>query len=66
LDVRVRGAIGVVELEKINHLAALKKALLEQDVWVRPFRNIIYLTPALTITEPDLQKLIGAITNVLR
>jgi adenosylmethionine-8-amino-7-oxononanoate aminotransferase len=65
-DVRVRGAIGVVELEKINHLAALKKALLEQGVWVRPFRNIVYLTPALTITEPDLQKLIGAITNVLR
>jgi adenosylmethionine-8-amino-7-oxononanoate aminotransferase len=65
-DVRVRGAIGVVELEKIHDLAALKKALLEQGVWVRPFRNIVYLTPALTITEPDLEKLTGAITKVLR
>ncbi len=65
-DVRVRGAIGVVELEKINDLAALKKALLDEGVWVRPFRNIVYLTPALTIDETDLAKLCGAIRNVLR
>ena len=64
-DVRVRGAIGVVELEKINDLAALKKALLEQGVWVRPFRNIVYLTPALTISEADVGKLCAAIVNVL-
>jgi adenosylmethionine-8-amino-7-oxononanoate aminotransferase len=65
-DVRVRGAIGVVELDKINDLAALKKALLEQGVWVRPFRNIIYLTPALTIGDDDLETLTHAITTVLR
>lgn len=65
-DVRVRGAVGVVELHKINGLAALKKALLEQGVWIRPFRNIVYLTPALTIDEGDLEKLTSAIVRVLR
>jgi adenosylmethionine-8-amino-7-oxononanoate aminotransferase len=65
-DVRVRGAIGIVELEKINDLAGLKRRLLEQGVWVRPFRNIVYLTPALTITEADLEKLTAAIVTVLR
>ncbi len=48
-DVRVRGAIGVVELEKIADLNALKRRFVEKGVWVRPFRNIVYLTPALTI-----------------
>ena len=65
-DVRVRGAIGVVELHKINDLAALKKALLEQGVWIRPFRDIVYLTPALTISQTDLEKLTSAIVKVLR
>jgi adenosylmethionine-8-amino-7-oxononanoate aminotransferase len=64
-DVRVRGAIGVVELERIRDMAALKSALLDQGVWVRPFRNIVYLTPALTIGPEDLAKLADAVYRVL-
>jgi len=64
-DVRVRGAIGVVELEKISDLNALKRRFVEKGVWVRPFRNIVYLTPALTICEADLGRLTGAIVEVL-
>ncbi|HEY7977554.1 MAG TPA: adenosylmethionine--8-amino-7-oxononanoate transaminase [Rhizomicrobium sp.] len=64
-DVRVKGAIGVVELEKIADMNALKGALVDQGVWVRPFRNIIYLTPALTIDEVDLRKLTDAIVTVV-
>src|SRR6185437_7372771 len=48
-DVRVRGAIGVVELDGIRDMNALKQRLVDAGVWVRPFRNIVYLTPALTI-----------------
>jgi len=65
-DVRVRGAVGVVELERIDDLNALKRRFVEKGVWVRPFRNIVYLTPALTIDEADLAKLTGAIVEVLR
>ena len=64
-DVRVKGAIGVVELERINNPAALRAALVEQGVWVRPFRNILYLTPAFTILPEELSRLTRAIGAVL-
>jgi len=60
-DVRVLGAIGVVELERIENPAALRMALVEMGVWVRPFRNILYLTPALTISADELSLLCTAI-----
>lgn len=65
-DVRVQGAIGVVELAKIENLHALRQAFVEQGVFVRPFGNIIYLTPAFTISEEDLAKLTGAIAKVVK
>ncbi|MGN6514942.1 MAG: adenosylmethionine--8-amino-7-oxononanoate transaminase [Rhizomicrobium sp.] len=64
-DVRVKGAIGVVELEKIENMNALKSALVTEGVWVRPFRNIVYLTPALTIGEEDLKTLTDAIVKAV-
>jgi adenosylmethionine-8-amino-7-oxononanoate aminotransferase len=65
-DVRVLGAIGVVELHAITDPAALRTALVEQGVWIRPFRNILYLTPALTIGAEELATLCGAIRKVLK
>ena len=64
-DVRVRGAIGVVELENIADLNGLKARLVAQGVWVRPFRNIVYLTPALTIDDEDLATLTRAVVDVV-
>jgi adenosylmethionine-8-amino-7-oxononanoate aminotransferase len=64
-DVRVKGAIGVVELEHIDDMNALKQALVTQGVWIRPFRTIVYLTPALTIDGDDLERLTSAIYKVL-
>jgi adenosylmethionine---8-amino-7-oxononanoate aminotransferase len=65
-DVRVRGAIGVVELENIGDLNALKRSFVDKGVFIRPFRNIVYLTPALTIDRADLDVLAKAIFDVLR
>jgi adenosylmethionine-8-amino-7-oxononanoate aminotransferase len=65
-DVRVRGAIGVVELENIGDLNALKQSFVDKGVFIRPFRNIVYLTPALTIDHADLDALAKAISDVLR
>ncbi|WP_010507861.1 adenosylmethionine--8-amino-7-oxononanoate transaminase [Komagataeibacter europaeus] len=65
VDVRVMGAIGVVELDRIHDMNALKTALVAQGVWVRPFRNIVYLTPAFNITTSELGKLTAAIRTVL-
>jgi adenosylmethionine-8-amino-7-oxononanoate aminotransferase len=64
-DVRVLGAIGVVELERIADMAALKAELVGQGVWVRPFRNIVYLTPSFTITTEQLTCLTKAIRHAV-
>ena len=63
-DVRVMGAIGVVELHAIADMNALKAALVARGVWVRPFRNILYLTPALTIEARDVRALCEAVREV--
>jgi adenosylmethionine-8-amino-7-oxononanoate aminotransferase len=44
---RLKGVIGVVELDRIDDLDALKRRFVEAGVFVRPFRNIVYLTPPL-------------------
>jgi adenosylmethionine-8-amino-7-oxononanoate aminotransferase len=64
-DVRVKGAIGVVELERIPDLDRMRARFVEQGVFIRPFGNIVYLTPAFTIGEDELAKLTGAIRKVL-
>lgn len=64
-DVRVQGAIGVVEMEHIADLDALRARFVEQGVFVRPFGNIIYLTPAFTIAPDELKTLTGAVATVV-
>lgn len=64
-DVRVMGAIGVVELDKINDPHRLNREFLAENVWIRPFGNIVYLTPAFTIGSESLSVLTNAICHVL-
>jgi adenosylmethionine-8-amino-7-oxononanoate aminotransferase len=64
-DVRVRGAIGVVELDRIDDLEGLRARFVEEGVFVRPFGSIVYLTPALTIDAQELAKLTAAVTKVI-
>jgi adenosylmethionine-8-amino-7-oxononanoate aminotransferase len=65
VDVRVMGAIGVVELQRIENLERLRARFVEEGVFIRPFGNVIYLTPAFTITSAHLSQLTGAIQRVL-
>jgi adenosylmethionine-8-amino-7-oxononanoate aminotransferase len=64
-DVRVKGGIGVVELDRIGNLNQLRQRFIEEGVFVRPFGSIVYLTPAFTIVEEDLAKLTSAVVHVL-
>ncbi len=64
-DVRVKGAIGVVELDRIRDLDRLRARFVEEGVFIRPFGSIIYLTPAFTITEEELAILTSAIVKVV-
>src|SRR3984885_12243281 len=65
-DVRVKGAIGVVELDRIDDLNALRLRFIAEGVFVRPFGSIVYLTPSFTIAEDELAALTDAIRRVLR
>ena len=65
-DVRVLGAIGVVEMEEKIDTQELMPKIIEKGVWLRPFGNIIYLTPAFIITREDLSKLTYAICEIIK
>lgn len=64
-DVRVRGAIGVVELARISDLGALRKRFVTEGVFIRPFGNIIYLAPAFTIGADELSQLTRAVAKLV-
>lgn len=64
-DVRVLGAIGVVEMEKIENLDTLKQHFIAEGVFVRPFGRIIYLTPAFTIVPDELNALTTAVVKAV-
>jgi adenosylmethionine-8-amino-7-oxononanoate aminotransferase len=64
-DVRVKGAIGVVQMERIGDLNALRARFVAEGVFVRPFGNVIYLTPAFTIAPDELQTLTRAVVKVV-
>jgi adenosylmethionine---8-amino-7-oxononanoate aminotransferase len=64
-DVRVKGAIGVVELERVPRLEALRQRFVAHGVWVRPFGDVVYLMPPLVIGSDDLARLMAAVYDVL-
>lgn len=64
-DVRVLGAIGVVELNKPVDMAQIQKAFVEKGVWVRPFGKLVYLMPPYCISTEDLNFLADAVVDVI-
>jgi adenosylmethionine---8-amino-7-oxononanoate aminotransferase len=67
VDVRVKGAIGVVELEpeRVNR-AALRQKFIEMGVWLRPLENVVYITPPFTISPDELTTLTQAVYRALK
>jgi adenosylmethionine---8-amino-7-oxononanoate aminotransferase len=65
-DVRILGAIGVVELDGIDDLDALRQRFIAEGTFVRPFGQVIYLTPAFTIGEEDLTALTSTVAKIVR
>jgi adenosylmethionine-8-amino-7-oxononanoate aminotransferase len=65
VDVRVRGAIGVVEFEEPVDVARLCSAFAAAGAWIRPMGKVIYLTPAFIIADAELALLTRAVRQVV-
>lgn len=64
-DVRVKGAVGVVQMDRPVDAATLRAGFVEKGFWIKPFADVIYLTPPLVIDENELSGLTRAIEEVL-
>ena len=64
-DVRVKGAIGVVELAPAPDVNELRQQFAAAGVWVRPFENVVYLMPPFVISMDDLELLVSAVRRVV-
>jgi adenosylmethionine-8-amino-7-oxononanoate aminotransferase len=64
-NVRVQGAVGVVELDRIADLNAWRQRFVDEGVFIRPFGSVVYLTPAFTIEPGELTTLTAALTRVV-
>ena len=65
-DVRVLGAIGVVEMAQAVPMRLVQRRFVELGVWIRPFGRLIYLMPPLVIGEDELAVLCRAVVQVVR
>lgn len=63
-DVRVKGAVGVIQVDRLDHLDRIRSEFVDEGVWLRPFGDCIYTTPPLVISSDDLSRVTHAMRQV--
>jgi adenosylmethionine-8-amino-7-oxononanoate aminotransferase len=65
-DVRVLGAIGVVELTSNVDMKTLQQQFVESGIWVRPFGKLVYVMPPYVISDDELHYLLAQMSEVVK
>lgn len=65
-EVRVLGAIGVIEMKNSVDMKTITESFINAGVWLRPFGKLIYLMPPFIISEKDLRILTGTVVRVIK
>ncbi|MDC0088484.1 adenosylmethionine--8-amino-7-oxononanoate transaminase [Porticoccaceae bacterium] len=64
-EIRVLGAIGVIEMQQPVNLAEIQKKFVAEGIWVRPFGKLVYVMPPYITSDDELTTLLKGIYNVL-
>lgn len=64
-DVRVLGAIGVVEMKNPVDMTQIQQRCIELGVWIRPFGKLVYIMPPYIISQAELQTLLEAVQTIV-
>lgn len=65
-DVRVLGAIGVVELTFSVDMKTLQQEFVRRGIWIRPFGKLVYVMPPYIISENELKTLLEQLVEVVK